>query len=477
MPDSALPHSVHLVGIGGAHMSAIARILLSWGCSVSGSDLRRSPVTDAVEALGARVAIGPHDAANVGNVDLVVTTSAAVATNPELDEAQRRGIPVIKRAEMVARLMEGKFSVGVAGCHGKSSTSGLIAFVLRETGRDPTYLIGAELSDLGSNAAAGAGEHVVVEADEYDRAFLSYHPRVALVTNVEADHLDYYKTWEALQEAFRSFASNVESGGTLVLCANDAEALCLRDHAREGVQVVTYALDQRAEWRAGEVEQVDGDQAFNVYHHGEFVRRFSTRLAGRHMVQNAVGAIVVCVTLGLTADEIAPALSRYGGVRRRFELVGEATGVTVMDDYAHHPTEIAALAPAAKTRFPGRRIVAMFQPHTYARSRYLLEGFKTCFSDFDRLLILETYAAREAIADGMTGEQLAAQISHPVPSYCATFESAAATVAAELRPGDVFFTVGAGDVDCVGPMVLERLRARGLSRRDAALAPPEKDVR
>jgi len=472
----SIPHSVHLVGIGGAHMSAIARILLSWGYNVSGSDLRRTAVTDAVAALGARVAIGSHDAANVGDVALVVTTSAAITTNPELAEAQRRGVPVIKRAEMVARLMEGKIGVGVAGCHGKSSTSGLIAFILRETGLDPTYLIGAELSDLGSNAAAGSGEHVVVEADEYDRAFLSYHPRVALVTNVEADHLDYYKTWEAVQEAFRDFASNVDSGGTLVLCANDAEALSLRDHAREGVQVVTYALDQRAKWRAGEVEQVAGGQAFNVYHHGQMVRRFSTRLAGRHMVQNALGAIVVCVTLGLTLDEIAPALARYGGVRRRFELVGEAAGVTVMDDYAHHPTEIAALAPAAKVRFPGRRIVALFQPHTYARSRYLLEGFKTCFHEFDRLFILETYAAREAIADGLTGEQLAAEITDPLPGYCATFESAAATVAAELQPGNVFFTVGAGDVDCVGPMVLEHLRVREHSRGDAALAPSEKDA-
>ncbi|HLF76492.1 MAG TPA: UDP-N-acetylmuramate--L-alanine ligase [Dehalococcoidia bacterium] len=460
MPDAAIPGSIHLVGIGGAHMSAIARILLSWGHSVSGSDLRRTPLTDAVEALGARVVIGPHDAANVGEVDLVVTTSAALTTNPELAEAQRRGIPVIKRAEMVARLMAGKVGVGVAGCHGKSTTSGMVAFILREAGRDPTYLIGAELSDRGSNAAAGLGEHVVVEADEYDRAFLSYHPRVALVTNVEADHLDYYKTWEAVQEAFRTFAGNVEPGGTLVLCANDAEALSLRDYVGEAVNVVTYALDQRAEWRASEVVEANGAQTFNVYHHGVLVRDFSIRLAQRHMVQNALGAIVVCVSLGLTPDEIAPALARYGGVRRRFEAVGESAGVMVMDDYAHHPTEIAALAPASHARFPGRRIVALFQPHTYARSRYLLDGFKTCFTGFDRLFILETYAAREAIADGLTGAQLAAEITDPTPGYCETFESAAETLAAELRPGDVFFTIGAGDVDCVGPMVLDRLRAR-----------------
>lgn len=460
MSTTTIPPRVHLIGIGGAHMSAIARILLSWGHSISGSDMRRTGVTDAIEALGARVVIGPHDAANVGDAKLVVTTSAATTTNPEIAEAERRGIPVIKRAEMVAKLMEGKAGVGIAGCHGKSSTSGLVAYILREAGREPTYLIGAELSDLGSNAAAGSGGQVVVEADEYDRAFLSYHPQIALVTNVEADHLDYYKTWEAVQEAFRGYAANVEPGGSLILCVNNDEALSLRDYAREGVAIVTYALDQRAEWRASEVEEVGGAQAFNVYHHGELMRRFQTRLAGRHMVQNALGAIVVCITLGLTPDEIAAPLARYGGVRRRFEYVGDANGITIMDDYAHHPTEIAALAPAAKARFPERRIVALFQPHTYARSRYLLEGFKTCFSGFDRLFILETYAAREAIADGMTGEQLAAEISDPIPGYCATFESAADTVAAELGPGNVFFTVGAGNVDCVGPMVLELLRAR-----------------
>jgi UDP-N-acetylmuramate--alanine ligase len=396
----------------------------------------------------------------VGAAELVVTTSAATQDNPELTEARRRGIPVIKRAEMVARLMQGKTGVCVAGCHGKSTTSGLIAFILEETGRDPTYLIGAELADLGSNAAAGSGEHVVVEADEYDRAFLSYYPRVALVTNVEADHLDYYKSWEALQQAFRQFASQVARGGALVLCANDAEALSLREYAVDGVSVVTYALDQRAEWRASDVSMRGLGQSFTVYHHGEPLRRFEIALPIRHNVQNALGAIVACQVLGLGMEEIATALARYRGVRRRFELVGEAAGVLVYDDYAHHPTEIADTAAAARLHFPGRRIVALFQPHTYARTRYLLDGFKTCFREFDSLYILETYAAREAIADGMTGADLAA-VLEPRPGYCETFEAAAEALAAALRPGDVFFTVGAGDVDCVGPMVLARLRARG----------------
>jgi len=483
MTTTSIPNRVHLVGIGGAHMSAIGRILLSWGHAVSGSDLRATPVTEALQKLGARVVIGPHAAANLGDVDLVVTTSAATEDNPELVEAQRRGLPVIKRAEMVGRLMQGKIGIGIAGCHGKSTTSGLVAYILVHAGRDPTYLIGAEVAGLATNAAAGEGPHIVVEADEYDRAFLSYHPQVALVTNVEADHLDYYKTWEAVKEAFARFAANVPPGGTLVLCANDPEALALRDHAAEGVTVITYGLDSTApapdagsmmprpsgrgtalaEWRASEVETEGLAQSFNVYHHGEPQRRLRIALPILHNVQNALGATVVCLTLGLDLDEIAAALESYRGVRRRFELVGEAAGVSIYDDYAHHPTEIADTAAAAKTHFPGRRIVALFQPHTYARTRYLLDGFKRCFKDFDRLFILETYAAREAIADGMTGAQLAAELHDPVPGYFASFEEAADGLAAELKPGDVFFTVGAGDVDAVGPMVLQRLKSRSTS--------------
>jgi UDP-N-acetylmuramate--alanine ligase len=496
----SIPSRVHLVGIGGAHMSAIGRILLSWGVEVSGSDLRATPVTGALQALGARVAIGPHAAANVGDAGLVVTTSAAAGDNPELTEAQSRGIPVIKRAEMVGRLMQGKVGVGIAGCHGKSTTSGLVAYILAKTGRDPSYLIGAEVADLGTNAAAGEGPHIVVEADEYDRAFLSYHPQVALVTNVEADHLDYYGTWEAVREAFAGFAANVPSGGTLALCASNAEAMRLRESAAAGVDVVTYGLapmpggsalgmagipsDPGAgpsgveasadmprglargvshpgpDWQASEVETEGLGQSFTVLYRGKALRRLRTALPIRHNVENALGAVVVCRTLGLELDEIAAALESYRGVRRRFEVVGEAAGVSVYDDYAHHPTEIADTASAAKTHFPGRRIVALFQPHTYARSRYLLDGFKTCFHDFDQLYILETYAAREAIADGMTGAQLAAELHDPEPGYFETFAAAADGVAAELQPGDVFFTVGAGDVDAVGPMVVERLRAR-----------------
>ncbi len=474
--SGVIPPRVHLVGIGGMHMSAIARILLAWGHQVSGSDQRRSPLTDALAAEGARVFIG-HDATNVGDAALVVTTSAASESNPELADAARRGITTIKRADMVARLMEGKTGVCVAGSHGKSTTSGLVAFLLRECGRDPTFLIGAEVAALATNAAAGSGPQVVVEADEYDRAFLSYHPNVALVLNVEPDHLDYFKTEGAMREAFAGFVANVLPGGTVVLCADSPGALELKPHAVRGVNVETYSLGHDLRLRSspkagwfGRLLRDDGDtrkppeglprQRFEAIRYGQHFGEFSILLAGVHNVSNALGAIAIGATLGLSATEMRVPLARYTGVRRRFELVGEVGGITIMDDYAHHPTEVEALAAAAKARFPDRRIVALFQPHTYARTRYLLDGFRTCFRGFDRVFILETYAAREPIADGMTGEQLAAEVVAPKPGYFVAFESAAEGISPELRAGDVFFTVGAGDVDAVGPMVLERLKAR-----------------
>jgi UDP-N-acetylmuramate--alanine ligase len=472
--ESRIPPRVHLVGIGGMHMSAIARILLAWGHQVSGSDLRASPLTQALEALGAGVVIGPHDASNLGgpeDVDLLVTTSAATPDNPEIEEARRRGVDVIKRAEMVARLMEGKTSICVAGSHGKSTTSGLVAYILSRAGRDPTYLIGAEVADLGTNAAPGAGPHVVVEADEYDRAFLSYRPSVAVVLNLEPDHLDYYKTMDALREAFEGFVGNVRPGGTVILCADSPGAMALQAQVPAGVNVETYSLrhslrlrtDPKAGWFARLVRESGGDggeaQRFHVLRYGAEFGDFRIALSGVHNVSNALAAIVACATVGLTPEQIQAPLASYRGVGRRFQRVGEVGGVLVMDDYAHHPTEIEAIAAAARQRFPGRRIVALFQPHTYARTRYLLDGFKTCFRGFDRLFILETYAAREAIADGMTGEQLAPLVEAPAASYAPTFEAAAEMAAAELEPGDVFFTVGAGDVDSVGPMVLERLKA------------------
>ena len=461
----AIPQRVHLVGVGGIHMSGIAQILRARGHTVSGSDLYLSPLTERLAALGVTVHRG-HDAAHVDDAELVVYTSAAKEDNPELAEARRRGIPAVKRAEMVARLMEGKRVVAVAGSHGKTTTTSLIAYMLWRAGLSPTFMVGGEMLDLNANAMPGEGPHFVVEADEFDAAFLNYRPDIALVTNIEPDHLDYYGSFERLTDTFRRFLSQVKPEGNIVACRDNPalQALLWKsagDDVNLPVHVVSYALHHQADWTAENISRkgVDGS-AFVVKFRGEVFGTYETRLPGSHNVSNALGAIAVGHLLGVSAGEMGRAVAEFRGVRRRFEPVGEAAGVTVMDDYAHHPTEVEATLAAARERFPGRRLVCLFQPHTFTRTAYLLEGFRTCFRDCDVLLIAETYAAREEPAAGMSAEALAPNIVAPPARYAGPLDEAARTVASLLEPGDVFFTIGAGDVDKVGPMVLEAMERR-----------------
>lgn len=463
--NAGIPKRVHLVGVGGAHMSAIARILLARGHQVSGSDLKRSPVIDALRSLGLAAYEG-HAAANVGDAELVVATSAAKDDNPELVEARRRGIPVLKRAEMIARLMEGRTAVAVAGTHGKTTTTGLVAYLLVRAGRAPTYLVGGEVRDLGSNAAPGEGPHIVVEADEYDSAFLNYRPDIAIVTNIEPDHLEYFGTFERMVTEFAQFMAAVPEDGCLIPCLDSpAVAELVESGGASGRplrarRIETYGLRSSAVWSARSLEpNTEGGFDFRVLREGSELGAFRTRIPGEHNVSNALAAIIAGLALGLSREQVRDAVAEYRGVQRRFELVGEAGSVTVVDDFAHHPTEIRATLAAARVRFPGRRIVAIFQPHTYTRTQYLLDDFRTCFADADRLFVLETYAARERPEEGLTGRDLAGAIAAPETDYVATFDEAAERVTSELRPGDVLMTIGAGDVDRVGPMVLERLRS------------------
>jgi UDP-N-acetylmuramate--alanine ligase len=456
---AAIPQRVHLIGAGGAHMSAIAQILLAWGHIVTGSDQKASPMTEKLSGMGIEVRIG-HATQNVGDAELVVMTSAAHGDNPEIVEAERRGIPVIKRAEMVARLMRGRYSIAVAGTHGKTTTSGLIAHMLVEAKLEPTYLIGGEVRSLGSNAAAGQGRYIVVEADEYDRAFLSYTPDVAVVTNIEPDHLEIYGTVDELERAFGQFMSAAPADGHVIACADSRRAQATLEEAPIVARdVSTYALYEEADWRATGIVPVEGGQTFSVSHMGTEIGTFKITLAGAHNVSNALAGIAAGTTIGIEPGVMRQALATYRGAQRRFELVGEARGVTVMDDYAHHPTEVreGTIAPS-KQRFPGRRLVVLFQPHTYTRTAYLLDEWKTCFAGADALYITHTYAAREEADAGLSGADLARAIVDPPAVYVDSFEEAAERIAADLREGDVFFTVGAGDVDSVGPMVLERLR-------------------
>lgn len=463
---SDIPQRVHLVGVGGAHMSAIAKILRSWGHDVSGSDLRPSPVTRRLQDMGVRVFEG-HRAENIDDAGLVVTTSAAAADNPEIQEARRRSIPVLKRAEMVAQLMQGRTSIAVAGTHGKTTTTALITYMLVRAGLSPTFLVGGEMRDLETNAEAGGGRHIVVEADEFDRAFLHYTPDLAVVTNIEPDHLDIYGTFDALVEAFGQFMAAVPPEGWVIACSDSPKVRDLLATAPlRAKNIQRYALDEAAEWTIEAVDPLpDGGHAFVVETGSRPYGAFRIALPGLHNVANALAAIAVGAALGLPVEVMQEAVASFRGAARRFEWVGEASGVTVMDDYAHHPTEVRATIAAARERFPGRRLVLLFQPHTYTRTQYLLEEFRTCFQGADALFLLQTYAAREQPDRGLSAADLAGTIASPRPAYVGDFEDAADQVAASLQAGDVFFTVGAGDVDRVGPMVLERLRRRqGASR-------------
>ncbi len=464
---SDIPKRVHLVGVGGMHMSAIARILIGQGHRVTGSDVRLSPLTNALAALGIVVQEG-HRAEHVGDAQLVVTTSAANDDNPELAEARRRDIPIMKRHDFVAKLMEGKRSICIAGTHGKTTTTGLIAAMLVRAGRSPTYLVGGEVRDLGTNAAPGKGDDIVVEADEFDRAFLAYAPDIAVVLNVEPDHLDIYGSFDEYAKAFAQFTSQVKAGGLLVACTDSPKIRELLASTSVDAHVQTYAVSGEADWTTKDIRATpDGGQTFDVLFQ-DSEETFEIRLPGTFNIANALAAIAVGRALEMPIDVMRETLAEYGGARRRFELVGEAGGVTVMDDYAHHPTEIAVNVMAARERFAGRKLVAVFQPHTYSRTLYLLDAFRTCFRGLDELLVLSTYAAREPESSGIDARGLVEAIESPKARFVADFDEAARVAHELLRPGDVFFTIGAGDVDAVGPLVLERLKANEQHARRAA---------
>jgi len=461
---NGIPHRVHLVGAGGIHMSGIGQILLQRGHMVTGSDLALSEHTRRLEALGGRVFQG-HNASNLGDAELVVATAAAKDDNPEVTAARARGIPLISRAEMVQRLLAGRDVIAVAGTHGKTTTSSMVSFMAVRGDMDPLVLIGGDMRDLGdANARDGRGRVAVVEADEYAAAFLQYEPRIAVITNIETDHLDYYGTEERLRQAFLDFARRVPDDGILITCADNAWANTVADtRTAEGARVERYAIDAAdATWRGTRVRGNDrGGLDCTVLLDGQELGRLSLGIPGRHNLLNALGALAASMRAGVDFHRATQAAADFRGARRRFEQVGEVLGagqpITIIDDYAHHPTEVRATVSAAKTRYPARRIVACFQPHTYTRSQYLLDDFRTCFEGLDALYVLRTYEARESADRGMDARTLAGEITRPTPVYLDSFEEAERRIAADLQPGDVFFTIGAGDVTELGPMVLGRL--------------------
>jgi UDP-N-acetylmuramate--alanine ligase len=459
---------LHLVGIGGTGLSAIAGYLLESGYTVSGSDQRPNDVTDKLVARGARIHRG-HHAENIAGVDLVLISSAVPQVNPEVAAAEARGIPVVKRYDFLGPLMRGQHGIGVAGAHGKTTTTSMTAIVLLRAGLDPSLIVGGRISlgpAEGMNASsavayrAGKGPFVI-EADEYDRMFLGLELEIAVVTNVEWDHVDCYPTPAAFIEAFEQFVGRLPAGGLLVTCADDAGAAALKGAIKPGVGVQTYGILEDADWQARSlVQNALGGFDAEVWHHGERVAHLSLSVPGRHNVRNALAAIAVGNWHGIPPQRSAKMLRDFRGAGRRFEFVGEAGGVTVIDDYAHHPTEVAATLSAARLRYPTRRIWAVFQPHTYSRTQALLNDFAHSFVDADEAIFLDIYAAREKIDLGMHSRLLLDVVDHRDARYIGDLEAAAAYLMDHVEPNDIVITLSAGDGNQVGALLLAGLRQR-----------------
>ncbi len=450
---------LHLVGIGGSGMSGIAEILLNLGYRVSGSDLRRNEAVERLEGLGAKVYLG-HEPAHVEGAHVVVYSSAVSRDNVEVQAARQRGIPVIPRAEMLAELMRLKYGIAVAGTHGKTTTTSMIGAVLAEGQLDPTIIVGGRVSSLGSNARLGQGEFLVAEADESDGSFLKLTPTIAVVTTIDAEHLDHWGSLEAIREGFLAFVNKVPFYGSAVLCLDEPNIAMLLP--RVDKRVITYGLDGSAHLSARRIHLSGLSSRFQVVRDGEVLGECALHVPGRHNVRNALAAIAVGLDLDVPFAAIQKALAAFTGVQRRFQVRGRAGGVTVVDDYGHHPAEIRATLAAARAGFD-RRIVAVFQPHRYTRTQHLRAEFATAFADADVVLVMDIYPAGERPIPGVTAEDLAEAIraaGHPDVTWVGHDKPQVVEhLLRVVRPGDLVLTLGAGDVGQIGPELLRRLQA------------------
>ncbi|MBI2953125.1 MAG: UDP-N-acetylmuramate--L-alanine ligase [Chloroflexi bacterium] len=450
---------IHLIGIGGSGMSPLAKVLAGAGYRVSGSDLAVSRVTDDLAELGVQIRQG-HHAEHVGGADLVVISSAIPADNPELQQAKALGLPIVKRAELLGELTRRQHSILIAGTHGKTTTSSMVSLLLERAGLDPTVIVGGEIIDLGTSAKLGKGAYLVAEADEFDGTFLRLSPWVAVINNIEADHLDYYADLNAITGAFGQFMARVPEDGHVVACWDDPR---VRKLARQGVNdIISFGLSSRALWRATRVHpNKRGGNDFDVVSGGSRFGAFSLQVPGKHNVANALASVVVAALVGIGAQEAAAILSEFRGAARRFEFKGAAEGVVVYDDYAHHPTEIAATLKGARERHPGR-IWAIFQPHTYNRTKNLLGDFARALELADRVIVTDVYmpAGREVDTLGVSARNIVEMMHHPGAEYLPTLDEATARVLREVRGGDMVLTMGAGNVNRVAQAVLEGIRQK-----------------
>jgi UDP-N-acetylmuramate--alanine ligase len=447
---------MHFIGIGGAGMSGIAEILINLGYEVSGSDLKESDVTRRLKSMGAKIFIG-HAPSNIIDYNVVITSTAVnMISNPEVIEAHNRKIPVIHRSEMLAELVRLKHGIGVAGTHGKTTTSSMLAHLLWSCAMNPTSVIGGKVLNFGSNARAGEGEYIVFEADESDGSFLKLLPTITIVTNIDADHLDHYKYFEGLKDAFIEYINNIPFYGYSVLCIDDPvirEILPQIDRP-----YFTYGTSEGADFRAANISFDNGRTSYDCFFRGEFFGRVELKLLGRHNVINSLAVIAVAHELELDFSCIREGLAAFSGVGRRLELVGEKNGITVIDDYGHHPTEVKATLEALSTL--GRRVLVVFQPHRYSRTQLLYEDFGKAFASADGVFLTEVYPAGEAPIEGVSSELIRASVEKhegSSPVMIRKFEDIGSVMAQASKKGDIILTLGAGDITKAGVHILEEI--------------------
>ena len=461
---------VHFIGIGGSGLSAIARLLLESGYAVSGSDRALTPFAEEVRKAGATVYVGHHPR-NIKGADWVVRSSAIPDDNPEVEGAKKAGIPVYKRADFLGRLMEEKAGIAIAGTHGKTTTTAMIAWVLSALGRDPSFIVGGVVNNLGVNAHAGKGNAFVIEADEYDNMFLGLKPQIAVVTSIEHDHPDFFPTLESVYMAFEKFVDLLPSDGTLIVCAEDAGAAALIPHVRkDGKNIISYGVQNDMTintplWmmarnvKPNERGGFDFVATTNMAGKTSAAVDVSLQIPGQHNVRNALATLTVIAVLGLSRKKAAQALAEFVGTSRRFELRSTVNDISIFDDYAHHPTEIRATLSGARARFPEARIWAVWQPHTYSRTKTLFLDFARAFKDADEVIVTEVYAAREPQQD-FTSAEIVSAMPHLSARYIKTLPEVTKYLLQHLEPGDVVLVLSAGDADQISTDVLREFTER-----------------
>lgn len=461
---------VHFIGIGGSGLSAIARLLLESGYTVSGSDRALTPFADEVRKAGATVYVGHHPR-NLDGADWAVRSAAIPEDNPEVQAAKRMGIPVYKRADFLGELMANKTGIAIAGTHGKTTTTGMAAWVLRDLGRDPSFIVGGVVNNLGVNARAGNGSTFVIEADEYDNMFLGLKPQIEVVTSLEHDHPDFFPTFELMFESFKKFVDLLPVDGTFIGCVEDSGAAELMAYARKaGNNIVGYGIQGELTintplWLMGQDLKPNLRGGFdfvassNIGENGPESVDVSLQVPGKHNVRNALAVLAIMDVLGLPRTSVAKALAEFTGTGRRFQLRGEVNGISIFDDYAHHPTEIAATLAGARARYPDRRIWAVWQPHTYSRTKTLFLEFARAFQDADEVIVTEVYAAREPKED-FTSAEIVSTMPHLSARYIATLPEVTAHLLAHLKTRDVVLVLSAGDADQISTDVVKGLQER-----------------